>query len=384
MKLSTKLAILALSTSCLMACSNNNTATQNQPANGSATGATATAPTGSLETKFLTIGTGGASGPFNIIGTSLAELYAQKFSVNSKTQTTGASVENLNLLGQKKLEMAFVMNDSLNDAVSGTGSFQQKVENVQAVATLYPNYVQIVTSSKTGIKTIEDLKGKRVAVGAQGSGVELSTRTLLEGFGITYKDITPDYLGFAEASDGLKSGKLDAAFFTSGIPNSSLMELQQGFDLQLVTVPADKLAEVSKSKKFFVGGVIPKGTYGNAEDVTTATIMNSLVVRSDLSENDVYTLTKTFFENLDKLQTAHQAAKGITLQNAQTGLIAPLHPGAKKYYDEVGAGATAGSSSASSASSTATTASTPASATPVTASATATASANASTASASK
>lgn len=243
--------------------------------------------------------------------------------------------------------------------------------------------MQIVTSSKTGIKTIEDLKGKRVAVGAQGSGVELSTRTLLEGFGITYKDITPDYLGFAEASDGLKSGKLDAAFFTSGIPNSSLMELQQGFDLQLVTVPADKLAEVSKSKKFFVGGVIPKGTYGNAEDVTTATIMNSLVVRSDLSENDVYTLTKTFFENLDKLQTAHQAAKGITLQNAQTGLIAPLHPGAKKYYDEVGAGATAGSSSAS-ASSTATTASTPASATPVTASATATASANASTASASK
>lgn len=335
----TKVFSLTLLSVSLLACSNaseNTTKTE-----GSTNSAGASEPSDQLQTKFLTIGTGGASGPYNIIGTAMSELYAQKFGVNSKTQTTGASVENLNLLQQKKLEMALVMNDALSDAVNGTGNFKQKVDNVQAVATLYPNYVQIITSSKKGINTIEDLRGKRIAVGAQGSGVELATRALLEGFGITYKDITPDYLGFAEASDGLKSGKLDAAFFTSGMPNSSVMELQQGFDLKVVSIPADKLAEVAKTKKFFVQQVVPKGMYGNAEDIPTAAIMNTLVVRSDLSETDVYNLTKTFFENLDKLQTAHQAAKEITLQNAQTGLITQLHPGAKRYYDEAGKTSTA-------------------------------------------
>lgn len=294
-----------------------------------------TAQTDKLQTKFLTIATGGASGPYNIIGTSLAELYSQNFGVNSKTQTTGASVENLNLLNQKKVEMAFVMSDSLSDAVNGTGSFPQKMDNLSQIAALYPNFVQIVTSKKTGIQSIEDLKGKRIAVGAQNSGVELASRALLEGFGITYNDIKVDYLGYAEAADALKSGKLDAAFLTSGLPNSSLMELQQGFDLQIVAIPADKLSQIAQTKSFFSVNSIPKGTYGNDADIPTAAILNALVVRSDLNENDVYLATKALFENLPKLQTAHQAAKDISVATAQQGLVAPLHPGAKRYFDEV-------------------------------------------------
>ncbi|OAU95718.1 TAXI family TRAP transporter solute-binding subunit [Moraxella catarrhalis] len=333
MKLTSKAAIATLAALTLAACGNNNQ-TANAPAANSDAAQTSTAAN-ALETKFATIGTGGASGPYNIIGTSLSEIYAQQFGVNSKTQTTGASVENLNLLNQKKLEMAFVMNDALSDAVNGVGSFQQKVDNVQTMATLYPNYVQIATSSKKGISTIDDLRGKRVAVGAQGSGVESSARALLNAIGITYNDITPDYLGFAEAADGLKTGKLDAAFFTSGLPNSSLMELQQGFDLQLVAIPADKATAISNTNNIFVGETIPSGTYGNDMDISTVAVLNSLVVRSDLSENDVYNLTKSFFDNLSTLQTAHQAANGITIENAQQGLIVDLHPGAKKYYDEV-------------------------------------------------
>lgn len=325
----TKATLLTLSLGALVACGDKAPAQKTE-------NATTTAPaTDKLETKFVTIATGGSSGPYNIIGTTLAEQYAQQFAINSKTQTTGASVENLNLLAQKKAEMAFVMSDSLSDAINGTGSFSNKIENVAQVAALYPNFVQIVTSSKSGIKTIADLKGKRVAVGAQNSGVELASRALLEGFGITYKDITVDYLGYAEAADALKSGKLDAAFLTSGLPNSSLMELQQGFDLQLVSIPADKLAEIAKSKQFFTANVIPKGTYGNAEDIPTAAILNALVVSKDLSENDVYLLTKSLFENLDKLKTAHQAAKDISVETAQQGLVAPIHPGAQRYYDEV-------------------------------------------------
>ena len=209
----------------------------------------ASAQTNKLQTKFVNIATGGASGPYNVIGTSLAEIYNKTYGVNSKTQTTGASVENLNLLKQNKVEMAFVMSDSLTEALNGTGSFKDaKIENVQQISALYPNYVQIVTSKKTGIKNIEDLKGKRIAVGAQNSGVEVNARTLLNGFGITYNDVKVDYLGYAEAADALKGGKIDAAFLTSGIPNSSLMELQQGFDLQIVGINPEKVKEIEKNK----------------------------------------------------------------------------------------------------------------------------------------
>lgn len=295
--------------------------------------ATAT-DTDKVQSRFVTIATGGASGPYNIIATTLADIYSNQLHTNSKTQTTGASVENLNLLGQNKVEMAFVMSDTLNDAIHGTGSFPKKIENINQIAALYPNYVQIVTSQRSGIKTITDLKGKRIATGAQNSGVELNARNLLAGFGITYDDIRVDYLGYAEAADALKAGTLDAAFLTSGLPNSALMELQQSFDLQLVAIPAEGIQKLAENSPYFNAMDIPANTYGNAEPIPTAAIKNALVVRSDMSENDVYLLTKTFFENLDKLQTAHQAAKDINLENAQQGLVAPLHPGAKKYYEE--------------------------------------------------
>ncbi|RXT09093.1 TAXI family TRAP transporter solute-binding subunit [Ammoniphilus sp. CFH 90114] len=287
-----------------------------------------------LETKFATVATGGASGPYNIIATSLTDIYSKTYGVNSKTQTTGASVENINLMKQEKVEMAFVMSDVLSDAVNGEGSFTEKVENVQQIAALYPNYVQVVTSGSTGIEKFEDLKGKRIAVGAQNSGVEVSARNLLEAHGITYNDIQVDYLGYAEAADGMKAGKIDAAFLTSGIPNASLMELAQSFDLKIVPIEGAAIEELAKTKNYFVTGTIPAGTYKNDADIPTAAIMNALVVRTDLSEDDVYKMTKTFFENLDSLANAHQAAKDISLEAAQKGLVAPLHPGAEKFYNE--------------------------------------------------
>lgn len=319
----------------LTACggANDTTAPSEAPAGQGAPATEAAAD--KLETKFATVATGGASGPYNIIATSLTDLYSKTYGVNSKTQTTGASVENMNLLKQEKVEMAFVMSDVLSEAINGEGSFASaKVENVQQIAALYPNYVQVVTSGSTGIEKFEDLKGKRIAVGAQNSGVEVNARNLLEAHGITYDDIKVDYLGYAEAADALKSGKLDAAFLTSGIPNSSLMELAQGFDLKIVPIEGAAIEELSKTKNYFITGTIPAGTYKNEQDIPTAAIMNALVVRADLSEDDVYKLTKTFFENLDTLSNAHQAAKDITIEGAQTGLVAPIHPGAQKYYDE--------------------------------------------------
>ena len=287
-----------------------------------------------LETNIVTIATGGASGPYNIIATALADIYSSEFDVNSRTQTTGASVENLNLLAQEKVEMAFVMSDALSQALEGIESFPEPIENVMQIATLYPNVVQIVARADAGIETIEDLKGKRVAVGDQGSGVELNARALLNGHGITYDDMQVDYLGYAEAADGMKAGTIDAAFLTSGLPNASLLELAETLDINMVAVDPAKVEEIAKDHPYFVTYEIPTNMYGNAEPVPTAAVPNALVVRSDLSENDVYLLTKVFFENLDKLANAHQAAKDISLEKAQDNLIAPLHPGAERYYNE--------------------------------------------------
>lgn len=287
-----------------------------------------------LDTRLVTIGTGGSSGPYNIIGSSLANIYSDEYGVNSKSQATGASVENINLIKEGKIEMAFVMSDVLTEAVEGTGNFSEKVDNVAQVATLYPNFVQIVTTEDSGIETIEDLVGKRVAVGDQNSGVEVNARNLLAGHDISYDDITVDYLGYAEAADGLKSGAIDAAFLTSGLPNASVLELAKTIDLKLVSVDPVKIEEIAQDQPYFVALDIPEGTYDNEEAVPTAAIMNALVVNSDLSEEDVYELTKTFFDSLDTLGNAHQAATEISLEAAQEGMVAPVHPGAQKFYDE--------------------------------------------------
>lgn len=324
-------AILAIS-ALLGACSEDK-ASENNTSSSASSSPTASA-SDKLETRFATLATGGASGPYNIIGTSFSDILSKTYGVNSKTQTTGASVENMNLLNQGKVEMAFVMNDVLTEAMEGSGSFPKKIDNASHIASLYANYIQVVTNKNSGINTIDDLRGKRIAVGAQNSGVEVNARNILEGHGITYQDIKVDYLGYAEAADALKAGKIDAAFLTSGIPNASLMELDKTFDMKIVTVSPEKIEELTKDKPYFLAMVIPKGTYSNTEDIPTAAIVNSWIVRSDMSDDDVYKMTKTFFESLPLLRNAHQAANDITLENAQVGMIAPIHPGAKRYYDE--------------------------------------------------
>ncbi|HIW07501.1 MAG TPA: TAXI family TRAP transporter solute-binding subunit [Candidatus Ignatzschineria merdigallinarum] len=317
------LMVTALST-LLVACGDDKAADTNDTA----------ANADKLETRFVTIATGGSSGPYNIIGTTLGQVYSKTYGVNSKSQSTGASIQNVNLVNQGKAEMALTMSDVLSQAIAGEGSFPEKIDNVVQVAALYPNYVQIVTSKKSGIKTMDDLRGKRVAVGDLNSGTEMNARALLQGHGITYDDLRIDYLGFSEAVDALRGGKIDAAVLTSGLPNASIMELEQGFDLQLVEIRKPMVDEIAQDQSYFLSAEIPAGTYGNSEAIPTAIIVNALVVRKDLSEDDVYKLTKTFFDSLNDLSNAHQAAKGISLENAQKGLVAPLHPGAKKYYDE--------------------------------------------------
>nr|WP_106779080.1 TAXI family TRAP transporter solute-binding subunit [Lysinibacillus timonensis] len=316
----------------LVGCNDSQAPAENSSSNEAGTSTEAT--TGGIESNIVTIGTGGASGPYNILGTTLADIYTTDFGVNSRTQTTGASVENINLMEQGKIEMAFVMSDALSQALAGEVSFKEPVKNVSQVATLYPNVVQIITKEDSGIKTIEDLVGKRVAVGDQNSGVEVNARTLLAGHGITYDDLQVDYLGYAEAADGLNAGTIDAAFLTSGLPNASVLELSETLGISLVSIDPANIEEIAKDAPYFISYEVPAGTYGNEEPIQTAAVPNALVVRSDMSENDVYELTKKFFESQDKLVNSHQAATEIPALDAQEGFIAPVHPGAQRYFDE--------------------------------------------------
>jgi uncharacterized protein len=294
---------------------------------------------GAAEQKFLTIATGGSSGPYYTIGGAMAKIYKDKLGYNASVQSTGASVENINLLKTKKADMAFVMSDVASFAYNGQENFKDTgaVKDLKAMAGLYLNYVQIVTLKDRNIKSVADLKGKRVGVGAPNSGVEVNARMVLAGHGLTYNDIKADYLSYAEAVEQLKNNTIDAAFVTSGLPNSTVIDLMTTKDVEIVPIKKEDVEKMAQQFPFFVPAEIPAGLYKNDQPVPTAAIRNLMLVRGDLSDDQVYKLTKAFFENLDTLKGAHSAAKEIDPKEAGNNLVVPLHPGAEKYFKEIGA-----------------------------------------------
>ena len=208
---------------------------------------------------FITVATGPTSGLYYPIGGAFSNVVKNKLDYKSSAQSTGASVENINLIIEGKADLAITMSDSIDQAYNGTGAFEGKgaKTNLRALMGLYPNYVQLVTTDKSGITKFEDLKGKKVGIGAPNSGVELNARMMYEAHGMTYEDSKVDYLNYGEAIDQMKNGLIDAAFVTSGIPNATVMEL--GTTHKIVVVPiegegADKLIE---KYPFFVKEIIP-------------------------------------------------------------------------------------------------------------------------------
>lgn len=294
---------------------------------------------GGAEQQFLTIATGGSSGPYYTIGGAMAKVYKEKLGYNASVQSTGASVENINLLKAKKADLAFVMSDVTTFAYEGQENFKESgaIKELRAMAGLYLNYVQIVTLKDRNIQSVSDLKGKRVGVGAPNSGVEVNARMVLAGHGITYDDIQADYLSYAEAIEQLKNNTIDAAFVTSGLPNATVIDLMTTKDVVIVPIKPEDVAKMAQQFPFFVSAEIPAGLYNNEQPIPTAAIRNILLLRGDLSEEQAYKLTKTFFEELPTLQAAHNAANEIDVKEAGKNLVVPLHPGAEKYYKEVGA-----------------------------------------------
>jgi TRAP transporter TAXI family solute receptor len=292
---------------------------------------------GSEDAEFLTIATGGSSGVYYQIGATMADMLREELGSDTSVQATGATAENINLLTDGNAELAFAMGDAVVQALEGTGPFEDDArEGLVAIAALYPNTVQLVATTASGIESVEDLAGRNVAVGDVGSGVELNAQMVLGAYDLSYDDINADYLSYAEATDQMANGHIDAAFVTSGVPNPTLTELGTNTDFIVVPIDGDGAETLLTEYDFFSEDVVPGGTYLQEEDVPTVGVTNHLLVGEQLSEDAVYDITATLFDNLDRLHGSHSAAEVITLETVTEGLVVPLHPGAERYFDELG------------------------------------------------
>lgn len=287
--------------------------------------------------KFINIATGGTSGTYFPLGGALADILNKNIpGTNASAQSTGASVANVNLLSQGKVEIAFIQNDIAYYAANGTEMFKGKqVAGLQGLATLYPETVQIVTLKKSGIKSVADFKGKRIAVGAAGSGTEANARQIMEAYGIKYDDIKVQYLSFGEAASALKDGNVDAAFVTAGHPTAAIQDIATQNDVVLVPVDADKADALIKQYPFYTKLVIKAGTYPKQDaDVTAVAVKCMLAVTDKMDENTAYAIAKALYGNLDRMKSAHSAANAISKATAKDGMSIKLNPGAEKFFNE--------------------------------------------------
>ena len=287
---------------------------------------------------FINILTGGTSGVYYPIGVALSQQYNKIDGARTSVQATKASVENLNLLQAGRGELAFSLGDSVADAWNGVedAGFKAPLKRLRAIAGTYNNYIQVVASAESGIKTLEDLKGKRISVGAPKSGTELNARAIFKAAGLDYKDMgRVEFLPYAESVELIKNRQLDATLQSSGLGMAAIRDLASTMPVTFVEIPAEVVEKIESEA--YQAGVIPAGTYdGQDADVPTVAITNILVSHEKVSDEVAYQMTKLMFDNLSALGNAHSAAKDITLENATKNLPIPLHPGAERFYKEAG------------------------------------------------
>jgi uncharacterized protein len=289
--------------------------------------------------QFVNVLTGGTSGVYYPLGVALTNLFSKALpNAKVSVQATNASVENLNLLQSGRGELAFPLGDSLSDAWNGKADagFAQPLKKLRGVAAIYPNYVQIVATASSGIKTLADLKGKRISVGAPKSGTELNTRAVLRAINLTYNDFGKvEYLPFGDSVDLMKNRQLDLTLQSAGLGVSSIKDLATSVDIVIVPVPPDVVKKINDPA--YQATVIPANTYkGQSADVPAIAIPNFLVTREEVPAETVHAMLAAIYDNLPALVAAHSAAKDIKLENAAKGMPVPLHPGAEKFFRERG------------------------------------------------
>lgn len=285
----------------------------------------------------VTIYTGGTAGTYYPLGGAMAKIitdYAP--GVEATAVTSGASVTNARKIGEKEADIILLQNDIASYAYYGAEMFEgSPVENIRGIATLYPELIQIIALE--GINTVYDLKGKKVGIGAPGSGTAACALQILNAAGITGANTDFRDLDFKEVSTALKDKTIDAGVIVAGIPTAAVIDVATVREVMPVAVPDEIYEKIKSQYPFYVKTLIPAGTYkGMDKDVQTVAVMAMLAIRSDFTEDVVYEITKAIFEHTDILVATHKRAVDITLETALDGMSIPLHPGVEKYLKEKG------------------------------------------------
>lgn len=291
--------------------------------------------------QTLSIATGGTGGVYYPIGGGFAEIIGRNLDgYSAVAEVTGASVENMALIHRGDATLALVLADTAYQAYHGEGQFEgrRQVTNTRALASIYPNVIQIVTLADSGISSLQDMKGKRVSVGAPGSGTEVNSRAVLASNGLTQDDFRAQRLNFNETADALRDGDIDAGFWSVGPPTSSIMSLAATREISILSLTEDERAAAIETEPVFAAFDLPGGTYeGVSDDTATLGIPNVLIVNADMSDDLAYDLTKLLFEKKDELVNVHSAAENLTVDFTLNATPVPLHPGAIRYFEEIGA-----------------------------------------------
>ena len=286
----------------------------------------------------LVLATGGTAGTYYPFGGAMAKIWNSKIKdMNVTAQTSGASGENVRLINKKEVELALVQSDTLDFAYNAKEAFKEPLKGMTVIATLYPEIVQVVVAAGSPIKSFADLKGKKVGVGAPGSGTEANFRQLLDAYGMKKEDVNAQYLSFSESAEAFKDKHIDAFIVTAGIPNSGIMDVSTQNEIRILDIPSDVAGKMTQKYPFLAGVKVPANTYkGQTADVSTVAVNAVLIAGNQLKDDMVYNLTKALFESQAELASAHAKGKELNAQYAVQGVSIPFHPGAVKYYKEKG------------------------------------------------
>ena len=299
--------------------------------------------TSSLAQSSLSIATGGTGGVYYPTGGAYAELinnYLEGYS--AVAEVTGASVENVGLISRGDSDIALALADTVYQAYAGIGRFGEggefpQLANLRALGSAYPNAMHIVALADSGISSLSDLAGKRVSVGAPGSGTEVSAKTLLEANGLTYDDIDEQFLNFNETADALRDGQIDAGFLSVGPPTSSLLSLAETRDMILISLTEEEVDNALAAEPTFAPYTIKGGLYkGQDAETTTIGTPNVIVVAAEMDEALAYDFLSALYEHIDDVIAVHPSANDTTPEFSLASTPIPLHPGALRYYQEMG------------------------------------------------
>ncbi len=291
--------------------------------------------------QFFRIGTGGTAGTYYPVGGMIANSVSVPGKLVASAVATNGSVANVNGIVGGSLESGFSQSDVAYWAYSGTGTFEgkPKAADLRLIATLYPESIHLVVRKGSGIKSVKDLRGKRVSLDEPGSGTLVDVRLILGAFGMTDKDVKAEYMKPNQAGDKMKDGGLDAFFFVGGAPAGAIAELaSSGSGIELVSIDGPEIDKLRSQQQFFTPDVIPANTYKGVGEVKTISVDAQWITSTKQSEAVVYEITKALYSEKTQaaLAAGHAKGKFITRQNAVTGAGIPFHPGAEKYYKEVG------------------------------------------------